>query len=553
MKKRLAGVNRLAGLLVAVLLLAATCAAQTSSTEGLAARVDEYLNALVKQNRFSGSILIARDGHVLVRKGYGMANYETDAPNTPQTKFRLGSITKQFTAVAVMMLQERGKLSVQDSICKYVPECPATWQPVQIHHLLTHTSGIWNLTSSPDYRKTMSLPSAPAETIARFKDKPLEFTPGERFNYSNSGYILLGYLVEKISGQTYEAFLRENIFEPLKMTNTGYDNPNTLLKHRASGYSLRTGTLTNALYLDMTIPHAAGALYSTVEDLYLWDQALYTERLVRQKTLDAVFTPFKSNYGYGFTIDKRFGLKNITHGGAINGFTTFISRFPDERATVIVLNNIDTVAPGQIASRLTRFALSDKIVAPQVAMLEPSILQSYAGRYQMPTSVAENFVFDVTVENGGLAVKPSGMFRAEFAATSPVEFFDVDQPENRLTFQKDEKGNVSGMLVSGFGPEAVTARRLSLPAPSVNGNTMFRLVGYPQAKVVALAGTFNNWNQSATLCGRENDAWVCRIDLAPGRYAYKFVIDGNWITDPANAQTEDDGRGNVNSVLVKAK
>jgi CubicO group peptidase (beta-lactamase class C family) len=553
MKKRLAGVNHLAGLLVVILLTAATCAAQATSTENLTARVDEYLNELVKQNRFSGSILIARDGHVLMRKGYGMANYETDVPNTPQTKFRLGSITKQFTAVAIMMLQERGKLSVQDSICKYVPECPAAWQPVRIHHLLTHTSGIWNLTNSPDYRKTMSLPSTPTETIARFKDKPLDFTPGERFNYSNSGYILLGYLVEKVSGQTYEAFLRENIFEPLKMMNTGYDNPNTVLKNRASGYSMRTGNLTNALYLDMTIPFAAGALYSTVEDLYLWDQSLYTEKLVKQKTLDAVFTPFKSNYGYGFAIEKRFGLRNITHGGAINGFTSFISRFPDERATIIVLNNIDNVAPGQIASRLTRLALPDKVVVPAVAKVEPSILQSYAGRYQIPPSVAENFIFDVTVENGRLAVKPSGMFRAEFAAASPVEFFDVDQPENRLTFRKDEKGNVSGMLVTGIGPEAVTANRLQLPAPSLSGNTMFRLSGYPQAKTVAVAGTFNNWNQSATLCGRELDAWVCRIDLAPGTYTYKFVIDGNWITDPANAQTETDGRGNINSVLVKTK
>lgn len=553
MKKRLAVVNRSARLLAALLLMAATCAAQTTSNEGLAVRVDQFLNDLVKQNRFSGSILIARDGHVLMRKGYGMANYEMDVPNTPQTKFRVGSMTKQFTAVAVMMLQERGKLSVQDSICKYVSECPAAWQPVQIHHLMTHTSGIWNLTNSPDYRKTMSLPSSPTETIARFKDKPLEFAPGERFSYSNSGYVLLGYLIEKVSGQTYEAFLRENIFEPLKMTNTGYDNPTTVLKHRANGYSMRTGALTNALYLDMTIPHAAGALYSTVEDLYLWDQALYTERLVKQKTLDAIFTPFKSNYAYGFTIDKKFGLRHITHGGAINGFTSSISRFPDEKTTVIVLNNIDTVASGQIASRLTRLALSDKISFPPIAKVEPSILQSYAGRYQMPTSVAENFVFDVTVENGGLSVKPSGMFRAEFAPASAVEFFDVDQPENRLTFQKDEKGNVSGMLVTGIGPQAATARRLSLPAPNLSGNTMFRLVGYPQARTVALAGTFNNWNQSATLCGREVDAWVCRIDLAPGRYTYKFVIDGNWITDPANAQTEDDGRGNINSVLVKAK
>lgn len=555
MKETLAGIERIAGLIfVMLLLLVQTGAAQTAAAApDVSSSVDEFLNSLVKQQRFSGSILIARDGRVLMSKGYGMANYEWDVPNTPQTLFRLGSVTKQFTAVAIMMLQEIGKLNVEDSVCKYVADCPAAWQPVTIRHLLTHTSGIWNFTNTPDYPKTMPLPSSVVETIARFKDKPLEFAPGERFNYSNSGYVLLGHLIEKVSGQSYEAFLREHIFGPLRMTNTGYDTAGALLKHRASGYTLRTGHLTNAPYLDMTIPFAAGALYSTVEDLYLWDQALYTEKLVKQKTLDAIFTPFKDNYGYGFSIDKRFGLRQISHGGAINGFTSFISRFPDERATIIVLGNIDGVSTGQIASRLARLSLADKIVVPATVRVDAGVLRSYAGRYQLPPSVAENFVFDVSSDGEGLFVKPSGQFGFQIAATSQTEFFDVNQPETRFKFQRDERGEVTGVVVSGLGPEAATARRLSLPSASLKGNTTFKLGGYKDAKVVALAGTFNNWNQSQTLCAHEGDAWVCRIDLAPGRYTYKFVIDGNWITDPANTQTEDDGRGNINSVMVKEK
>ncbi len=553
MKKVFPRINRISGWLVVMLLLVSTSAAQTASpSQDLLPRVDALLNEMAKQNRFSGSILIARDGKVLISKGYGMANYETDVPNTPQTKFRLGSITKQFTALAILMLQERGKLNVQDAVCKYVPDCPAAWQPVTIHHLLTHTSGIWNFTSSPDYRKTWTLPSPVADTLARFRDKPLEFTPGERFNYSNSGYVLLGHLIEKISGQTYEAFLRENIFEPLKMTNTGYDNPATLLKHRASGYSTRTGALTNAPYLDMSIPHAAGALYSTVEDLYLWDQALDTEKLVKQKTLDAMFTPVKNNYGYGFSIEKRFGLNTISHGGGINGFTTFMVRYPNEKTTIIVLGNLEGVSTGQVASDLARIALSDKIVMPPTVKVEPSILQSYVGRYQLPLNVA-NIVFDVQLNNGSLFIKPSGMFGFQVAAASQTEFFDVNQPEARFTFLKDEKGAINRMAVSGLGPTIDTARRLSDIAPSLTGNTTFKLNGHKDAKVVALAGSFNNWNQAATLCGKEADAWVCRVDLAPGRYSYKFVIDGNWITDPANAQTEDDGRGNINSIFVKEK
>jgi CubicO group peptidase (beta-lactamase class C family) len=555
MKERLAGIERIAGLIfVMLLLLVRTGAGQTAAAApDFTSSVDEFLNGLVKQERFSGSILIARDGRVLMSKGYGMANYEWDVPNTPQTLFRLGSVTKQFTAVAIMMLQEMGKLNVEDSVCKYVADCPAAWQPVAIRHLLTHTSGIWNFTNTPDYRKTMSLPSTALETIARFKDKPLEFKPGERFNYSNSGYVLLGHLIEKLSGQSYEAFLREHIFAPLKMTNTGYDNAGALLKHRASGYTLRTGHLTNAPYLDMTIPFAAGALYSTVEDLYLWDQALYTEKLVKQRTLDAIFTPFKDNYGYGFSIDKRFGLRQISHGGAINGFTSFISRFPDERATIIVLSNIDSFSTEQIASRLARLSLADKIVVPATVKVDAGVLRSYVGRYQMPPSVAENFIFDVSLDGEGLFVKPSGQFGFQIAASSPTAFFDVNQPETRFTFRRDEKGEVTEMLIEGLGTEAVRARRLALPSASLAGNTTFKLGGYKDAKVVALAGTFNNWNQSQTLCGREGDLWVCRIDLAPGRYTYKFVVDGNWITDPANPQTEDDGRGNINSVLVKEK
>lgn len=552
MTKTRATVIRIAALIAIMLSLVVASAAQTAPTQDFAARADEYLSELAKQNRFSGSVLIARDGHVLLSKGYGMANYETDTPNTPQTKFRLGSITKQFTAMAVMMLQERGKLSVQDSVCKYVAECPAAWQPVTIHHLLSHTSGIWNFTSAPDYLKTMMLASPVLDTIARFKDKPLEFAPGERFNYSNSGYVLLGYLVEKISGQPYDVFLRENIFGPLRMTNTGYDNSSTVLKQRAAGYSLRTGTLTNALYMDMTIPHGAGGLYSTVEDLYLWDQALYTEKLVKQKSLDAIFTPVKNNYGYGFGIEKKFGLKNISHGGGINGFTTFISRFPDEKATVIVLGNLEGVDTGQIASKLARLALVDKIAAPQTVKVEPSILQTYAGRYQLPLDVA-NVVFDVTLENNQLFIKPSGENRVQTAATSPTEFFDVDQPEVHFTFQKNDKGEIIGMAVSGIGPGAITARRLQIQAPSLTGNTTFKLAGHKDARTVALAGTFNDWNQSATLCGREGDTWICRIDLAPGKYTYKFVVDGNWMIDPGNPQTEDDGRGNINSVFVKEK
>jgi CubicO group peptidase (beta-lactamase class C family) len=310
--------QRLINLIALCLMLVASGAAQSrDSNQELPAKVDDYVNGLVKANQFSGSILVARDGKVLVSKGYAMANLEYEAPNTPQTRFRLGSITKQFTATAIMMLEERGKLNVQDSVCKYVTDCPATWQAVTIRHLLSHTSGIPNFTSFPDYIKTMTQPTTMDSLIARFKDKPLDFQPGEQWRYSNSGYVLLGHIIEKLSGKSYEAFLQENIFDPLKMTNTGYDSPARIIKNRAAGYETKGEAMVNASYLDMTIPHAAGALYSTVEDLYLWDQALYTEKLISKKSFDAMFTPVKNDYGYGWGIGKQYGLTRIAHGGGI--------------------------------------------------------------------------------------------------------------------------------------------------------------------------------------------------------------------------------------------
>ena len=200
------------------------------------AKLDEHLNQAVRQG-FSGAALISRDGKIVFAKGYGLANRELDVPNTAQTRFRLGSITKQFTAVGILLLADRGKLGVQDPICKFFDNCPPAWSAVTIHHLLSHTGGIPSFTSSPDYLPKMMMPETVTSMIARFKDKPLEFTPGEKYAYSNSGYFLLGHIIEKASGETYEVFLQKNIFDPLKLANTGYDRHATILKYRATGYS----------------------------------------------------------------------------------------------------------------------------------------------------------------------------------------------------------------------------------------------------------------------------------------------------------------------------
>ena len=351
----------------------------TPPAQQIAAKVDEYLNAAVKFNHFSGSVLVARDGQPIMSKGYGMANYELNVPNTPNTVFRIASITKQFTATATMMLQERGKLDVNDPICKHLENCPAAWKPVTIRHLLTNTSGIQSYTELPDFGKLSVQPTTSAEILDLFRDKPLAFTPGEKFAYSNSGYYLLGLLIEKASGKPYAEFLRDNIFVPLGMKNSGYDDSHTLLPNRANGYEREGRSFVNARYMNMAAPYSAGALYSTTEDLLLWDKALYTEKLVSRKSLDEIFAPFREvvrdgwvgyAYAYGWIIGKQSGRQVSRHDGGIRGFSTDIVRFPSERVTVIVLSNNQTVIPYKLANDLSAIAFGAPYKLPTLPVSE---------------------------------------------------------------------------------------------------------------------------------------------------------------------------------------
>jgi CubicO group peptidase (beta-lactamase class C family) len=476
-----------------------------------------------------------------------MANLEEETLNTPQTKFRLGSITKQFTAAAVLKLQEQGKLSVQDAVCKYVENCPAAWAPVTIHHLLTHTSGIPNMTSFPEFRKAKFFPTTPLESIAMFRDRALEFAPGERFNYSNSGYLLLGHIIERASGKSYGDFLRENIFRPLGMKNTDMDVNSVVLKNRAAGYTRGPQGIVNAEYINMTIPFAAGALYSTTEDMYLWDRALYTEQLLSKKSLDAMTTPAKDGYGYGVGVGEQYGLKAISHGGGIEGFSTYITRFTADDGTVIVLSNIDRTNAGGIAKRLGGMLFADKITLPNAIAVAPQALREYVGRYQMADNAPTE---DISLEGDRLKIKVSGESEFVLVPTAKDEFVMDEDYAVRFIFNRDAAGKIDGYKLKVPRFERVL-KRLADVAPSLQGNTTFRLKGYPEAKIVNLAGTFNDWKPAAIVCGKEQSEWVCRVDLKPGKHLYKFIIDGNWIIDPDNPTTEDDGRGNINSVLVK--
>lgn len=335
-------------------------------------KADEYLRENLKLERFSGSVLIAQKGQVLLSKGYGMANLELNIPNTPQTVFRLGSVTKQFTAMAILQLEERKVLNVADPVEKFLPGYPQGAR-ITIHHLLTHTAGIPNFTFFPEYQKAKLQPSPPLKTIALFREKPLEFAPGEKFNYSNSGYILLTAIIVKASEKPYEQFLKENIFNPLKMENTGYDNSSRVVKNRSRGYSRRNDKIVNAPFIDMSIPAGAGGLYSTVEDLYLWDRSLTTDKLIGRPALERMFTAFLNNYGYGWEVTSQFGRKRLSHGGGIEGYSANFSRYPDDDVCIIVLSNYDFAPTAEIRDNLAAIVFGEKPKLPSSSVRTPGI------------------------------------------------------------------------------------------------------------------------------------------------------------------------------------
>lgn len=420
-------------------------------------RLDEQAQAYARLGRFSGSVVVAVDGRTLLAKGYGMANHEWEIPNTADTKFRLGSITKQFTAMAILLLEQQGKLKAGDAVCTYVESCPETWKPITIHHLLTHTSGIPNFTGFPDYRKTMMLASPPVETLKRFRDKPLEFDPGTRHKYSNSGYVLLGYIIEKAAGQSYASYVKQHIFTPLGMNDTGYDMPGDVLPKRASGYVRSGAKVENSAYLDMTIPHAAGSLYSTALDLMLWDVALNRGKLLTPENYQRYFKPGLGDYAYGWNVQKRDGVEVVSHGGGINGFSTMILRVPERRLVVVALSNFENGQSGRLANDLLQLALGKVVEAPEAAAevkVPVETLKQYVGEYVM----APTFILTVTLEGETLITQATGQGKIAIYPKSETTFSPREFAAE-IEFQRDGSGKVTGLVLNQGGRKMPATRR----------------------------------------------------------------------------------------------
>ena len=425
------------------------CAARLLSMHAADARLEQVIDSHVANHSFMGSVLVAKGDDVVLSQGYGSANLEWNIPNSPATKFRLGSVTKQFTAACVLLLEEQGKWKVTDPVKKYLPDAPAAWDKITIYNLLTHTSGIANFTSFPDYADFEGKATTPEQLVARFRDKPLDFEPGSKWSYSNSGYVLLGYLIEKVAGKSYQLFLQEHILLPLGMKDSGYDSNAAIISQRASGYSPGPLGMNNAGFVNMTVPFSAGALYSTTQDLLKWERGLFGGKVLTAASLKEMTTPFKENYAFGLTVSDVNGRKRIEHAGGIQGFNTELVYWPDEQMTVVVLANLNGDAPMEIASQIAAVMHGEKVVLTserKEIQVSKDVLEAYTGSYEVSGSVD----MVVTMESGHLFAQLGKQPKFPIFAESQTTFF-FRVVDAQLDFSKDASGKVTGVTLHQNG------------------------------------------------------------------------------------------------------
>ncbi len=442
-------------LLIVILIFCQTATLSAQQSE-MQKKVNDYIDAYVQMKQFSGSILIAKNGQVMLSKGYGKSSHQFNIENTPQTKYRIGSLTKGFTALAIIQLVENNKLSLDDKLIKFIPDYPRG-DEITIKHLLTMTSGIRNHTEFEDFDKKRRVYQVTvSQTIETFKNKTLEFNPGEKFKYSNSNYILLGFIIEQISNMTYAEYIKQNIFKPLKMENSGFEKPQDVINNMAEGYCFKNNEIKNANFRDMSNAHASGALYSTIEDLYKWDKALYTEKLITKESLETMFTPFKDNYALGWGIVNVFNHKMITHSGEIDGFTSNISHFSDDDVCIIILSNFEQIPISRINKDLIAIIFGEEYEIPKVIKtinLAADILQSYTGEYELKPG----FIFTVSFDNGSLFCQPTGQPKLELLPVSESEFF-LKEVEAKISFIKNSNQEVEKLILNQGGHQIPAVR-----------------------------------------------------------------------------------------------
>ena len=456
--RRLPSTKRAA--LIVLLVAGALQAAVLAATEPAYRKI---LEAAYAADEPGAAAIVVRGDEVLYLDARGMADMEHGIQLEPDMVFRLGSVTKQFTSAAILLLAEQDKLSLDDPLTKFLPDYPEVGKKVTVEHLLTHTSGIVSYTGIPNYMTTeVTKELTVDELVAVFKDLPVEFDPGERYAYNNSGYVLLGAIIEKVSGMSYEDFIQLKIFDPVGMKRSYYGSHSRIIPLRVSGYGRVAGEYQNARYLSMTQPYAAGSLLSTVEDLLLWNTALFGGRVVSEASLEKMTTPYELNdgeapgYAYGLAVRDVRGRHTIAHGGGIFGFSTHALYIPEEKIFVAVLSNTTGSAsnPAGISTQLAAVALGDPIPARQEVAIDPGILASYAGEYEL----RPGFIITIRHDGARLFAQATGQPEFEIFAESEAEFF-LKVVDAQISFVSSEDGGAPSLVLHQGGRDSPGKRK----------------------------------------------------------------------------------------------
>lgn len=416
-------------------------------------QAEALMKDYVQGELFTGTVLVARDGQPIFRKAYGLANREWMIPNTVHTRYRIGSITKQFTAAAILQLADENKLGLDDPIKKYLPGLPASWGQASIRQLLAHTSGIPSHTSPEDSdAKLMPVKHSPQELIDLLKDIPLNYEHGTKFVYNNMGYVLLGRIIETVSGMSYPDYLEKKLLKPLNLRDSGYDDGRAVVRQLAQDYTDGPDDVVKGRLVNMSNAYAAGAMYSTVDDLLAWQQMLIKGKVVSPVSLKAMFTDGGHHYGLGWFVRENLSRKLYEHGGTIGAYSSLLAYYPDDKLTVVVLTNYGDEVVSKITDELARLALGVDPAHHRVKV-DPRLYARLVGRYQLGSAN-----FDVTAKGDRLFAKLTGQRQLEIFPESEYRYF-YKAIDVVLTFEKDAAGKIGAVTVDQDGSK-IRARRL---------------------------------------------------------------------------------------------
>ena len=451
------------------------------NAQSIETTIDELLAERYPTGQPGATALVAKNGSVIYRKAFGTANLELDVPMKPEHVFEIGSITKQFTSVSILMLMEQGKLSLEDEITTYLPDYPTHGKKISIHSLLNHTSGIKSYTAMQSFRELARTDMSPTELIDVFKNEPMDFDPGEEYRYNNSAYIILGHIIEVVSGKTYGDFVEQQIFQKLGMKNSHYGSMSKIIKNRASGYQPTDDGFRNADYLSLTLPYAAGSIMSCVDDMLLWEQALHKNTLISEKSKQLAFTNGALNngdpiyYGYGFSVDEINGTPTIEHGGGIFGYETYGVYVPSEDLYIIVLTNRNGQGPSDVTIEIAAHALGKPFSVASAKDITEEKMKQWTGTYEFENGVIRY----ITLKDGSLYSQREGSSNMKLFPVTENEYnFEDSFSGYRFSSEKGKKvAHFNSRIRKSKGLESDKKAPVEKEAIAVDSNILKKYIG----------------------------------------------------------------------------